>query len=220
MTYTDANQGTAQAPEWLTGAVRTIENEQRLDQVAERLQTVAGKLGEGRRGELLKGNWLGHAVHPLLTDFPLGMWMSANVLDLVGGKGSRKAAQRLVGLGLLAVPATAATGMADWGTVRDERAKRVGVVHAVGNSIVGMCYFRSWRKRRKGKYLSGKVWALVGGLLAWGTGYLGGHLSFGRGVGQGVRGMDLESSAGERELLVNLSDEARRDDLPVEGLRG
>jgi hypothetical protein len=34
----------------------------------------------------------------------------------------------------------------------------------------------------------GVGWGLAGGALAWVTGYLGGHLSFGRSVGVGERG--------------------------------
>ena len=41
--------------------------------------------GNGKRGSVLRGEWLGHAVHPLLTDVVLGTWTSAHVLDLFGG---------------------------------------------------------------------------------------------------------------------------------------
>ncbi len=55
--------------------------------------------------DLLTGRWLGHAVHPVLTDLPIGFWTSAFTLDLIGGRRSRAAAQRLVGLGVLSVAA-------------------------------------------------------------------------------------------------------------------
>src|SRR3954447_9916908 len=51
----------------------------------------AGALRDG-----LHGRWLGHPLHPMLTDLPIGFWTSAFVLDFVGGPGARAAARRLV----------------------------------------------------------------------------------------------------------------------------
>ncbi|MDQ6642413.1 MAG: hypothetical protein M3Y66_07965, partial [Actinomycetota bacterium] len=48
----------------------------------------------------LRGGWLGHGVHPVLTDLPLGCWVSATLVDLVGGHQGRTAATRLVGIGV------------------------------------------------------------------------------------------------------------------------
>ncbi len=82
----------------------------RLDGPAGRLDRVAAKIAAGPSGAAWRGERLGHALHPLLTDFPLGCWIGAGLLDLVGGRSSRRAAQRLVGLGLLFVPPTALAG--------------------------------------------------------------------------------------------------------------
>jgi hypothetical protein len=43
---------------------------------------------------------------------------------------------------------------------------------------------------------------MLGGGLAIGTGYLGGHLSFGRGVGTGVRSSAPQSSAADEVEAV------------------
>ena len=83
--------------------------------------------------DTLSGTWLGHPVHPMLTDLPIGFWTSAFVLDLLGGKSSRRAAQRLVGLGVLSALPTAVTGAADWSDT-DTGDKRVGVVHGILNT--------------------------------------------------------------------------------------
>lgn len=188
------------APAWLARGVRTIETDERLDEVADRLAPAADALASSPAGPVLRGDWLGHALHPLLTDFPLGCWLSAGLLDLFGGRASRRAAQRLVGFGLLTAPVTAWSGLVDWNTIRnDPRTRRVGVVHAVGNGVVVVCYFRSWRARRRGHHGAGRLWALAGGTLAWGTGYLGGHLSFGRGAGHGTRGLNLGEEEGRIE---------------------
>src|SRR5512144_1402498 len=90
--------------------------------------------GTGTRGSALRGEWLGHAVHPLLTDVAIGTWTSASLLDLLGGSDMSAAAQRLIGTGVLAAGPTAWTGWAEWSAV-DPRDKRVGLVHAVANGV-------------------------------------------------------------------------------------
>lgn len=208
--------GTVAAPRWLSDAVARIESEARLDQLAGPLARVGRSIESGPRGDLLRGTWLGHALHPLLTDFPLGCWLSAGFLDLFGGRSSRRAAQRLVGLGLLAVPPTAASGLTDWTGIRDERTRRIGVAHAVGNGIVALLYLRSWRARRRGRHARGVLWAMAGGLLAWGTGYLGGHLSFGRGAGIGERGFEHDGHGEVEEHLLAAPEAASLLQVPVE----
>ena len=71
---------------------------------------ITSLFGSGTRGAALRGQWLGHALHPLLTDLVMGSWTSATVLDLFGGRDSARAAQRLVATGLLAAGPTAWTG--------------------------------------------------------------------------------------------------------------
>ena len=71
---------------------------------------------------------LGHPLHPVLTDLPIGFWTSAWVLDLIGGEDHAPAAQLLVGLGLLSTVPTIATGAADW-TALPRRDKRLGLLH-------------------------------------------------------------------------------------------
>jgi uncharacterized membrane protein len=181
--------------------VDAVEGAEGLDRAVNLLEPVADQVGADGRGAVLRGEWLGHALHPLLTDFPLGCWLAAGFLDLTAPRSGRAAAQRLVGMGLLFVPVTAAAGLADWATVRDRRVRRVGVAHALGNTVVGSAYLLSWRARRRGHHARGVAWGLFGGTVAWATGYLGGHLSFGRGVGIGERGerppseMDSEMGA-------------------------
>src|SRR5690606_20394771 len=103
------------------------------------------------------------------------------------------AAQRLTGLGLLTVPVTVATGLADWDrSSDDERVRRVGAVHAIANTAVSACYLASWWSRRSGHRARGIVLGLAGGVLAIGSGYLGGHLSFARAAGVEERGLTPE----------------------------
>ena len=112
-----------------------------LDRVAEPLAGVVKRIAppKSRAKDVLSGTWLGHALHPLLTDIPIGSFTSATVLDLIGGRGSRRAADRLVDLGLLASVATAASGAADWSDTNGDE-KRTGVVHA-GANVVGVSLY-------------------------------------------------------------------------------
>jgi nitrite reductase/ring-hydroxylating ferredoxin subunit/uncharacterized membrane protein len=132
--------------------------------------------------DFLSGTWLGHPLHPPLTDLPIGFWTSAVTLDLLGGKKSRRAAQRLVALGVLSALPAATTGATDWSdTAGDE--KRVGVMHALLNTAALLTFTSSWRARHRGYHFRGVVLGLAGSGLATAAAYLGGHLMDVRGVG-------------------------------------
>jgi len=167
-----------------------LEQDPRFDPAVEIVGRIAEQVSAGPGGPILRGEWLGHALHPLLTDFPLGCWLSAGLLDVVGGRSRQRAAQRLVALGLFFAGPTMLAGLAEFATLPDQRSRRVAAVHAIGNTAVGGAYFLSWRARRRGHHGIGIVLGMAGGTLAWGTGYLGGHLSFARGAGVGTRGIE------------------------------
>ncbi|QCX26876.1 DUF2231 domain-containing protein [Nocardioides jishulii] len=136
----------------------------------------------GARGSFLRGEWLGHALHPLLTDAVIGSWTSATVLDLFGGRESSPAAQRLVGVGLLTIAPTAWAGWAEWST-SGEREKRVGLVHAGSIVVTFGAYAGSWVARRRGHHRAGAALALGGATVLGASAYLGGHLAIAREVG-------------------------------------
>lgn len=130
----------------------------------------------------LSGTWLGHPLHPPLTDVPIGTWAAAGLLDLLGGRGSAKAARRLVALGILAAVPTAAAGLSDWSDTHGGT-QRVGAVHAAGNVAALTLQMQSYRARRKGHRIRGAALSGVALGLVAGSGYLGGHMSFNLGVG-------------------------------------
>ena len=170
------------APPWLTEGLRGLEADARLDDLADRLSIVAGAVVDSPgRSDVLRGAWFGHAIHPMLTDFPLGAWMSASLLDLVGGRGARPASRRLIGFGLLATVPTAAAGLAEW-QATSGGARRVGAVHASVNGTATALYAWSWLAR-KNHHASGVVLGVAGGLVATLGGYIGGHLSLVRKIG-------------------------------------
>lgn len=153
---------------------------------------IRAVFGTGRRAAVLRGDWLGHAVHPPLTDLVIGTWTSATMLDLIGGRDCAPAAQRLIAAGLLAVGPTAWTGWAEWLTA-EQRDRRVGLVHAVTNGVAIGMYAASWRARRRGRHGSGVRLALAGAAVSGVGAYLGGHLASVRKVGSHDPAYDTSS---------------------------
>jgi uncharacterized membrane protein len=160
-----------------------------LNGAAGRLSSLAGALDSGAVGDFLRGEWLGHAFHPMATDFPLGAWMSASLLDLVGGPDTRVAARKLVGAGLLMALPTAASGLVEWNR-SDNGARRIGVIHAATNTTALSLYALSFAVRKRSMNRTGIVLGILGGVTATVGGYFGGHLSLERGVGVRGRGAD------------------------------
>ena len=129
---------------------------------------------------LLSGTDVGHPVHPVLVQIPIGCWSSTWALDLMG-LGKTTAARRLVGLGVLAALPAVASGVSDW-VDTDEAEARVGLVHAASNAVAIACFAASWLSRR-GNRRSGALWSTLGIGVATLGGLLGGHLAYALGVG-------------------------------------
>jgi uncharacterized membrane protein len=162
--------------------MRSLEESTALDGVVAALSPVAeALLASPARRDLLHGRWQGHAAHPLLTDLPVGFWTSSFMLDLLGGRQGRDASRRLVGWGVLSAVPTALTGLAEWGAT-GERERRVGVVHALANSVALGLYTGSWLARRRDQHARGVALGLAGSAAATVGGYLGGHLAAARKV--------------------------------------
>jgi uncharacterized membrane protein len=156
---------------------KRLESATALDTVIGGVSGLTKALTANRRvSAMVRGVWAGHALHPVLTDLPLGAWSSATVLDLVGGRTARPAAQRLLGLGIVAAVPTIVTGWAEWAEA-DRPAQRVGVVHAAANSAALGLYSVSWLTRRRGNHSRGVLFALAAGSAVGLGGYLGGHLT-------------------------------------------
>jgi nitrite reductase/ring-hydroxylating ferredoxin subunit/uncharacterized membrane protein len=157
-----------------------------LDPPADAIAGVVRKaLPSGTVKDALSGSWLGHALHPLLTDVPIGMWTSALTLDWVGGKDAREAADRLILLGLGAAVPTLASGWSDWtdSFAGNDAVKRVGLVHAASNATGVALFAGSYVARKRGSRGLGKLLALAAGSAMGAGGFLGGHLSYAEGVG-------------------------------------
>lgn len=160
-------------------AARALESASGLDGAVEALLRVDEPFLARfpRLAALLRGEQLGHAAHPLLTDLPIGLWSAAVALDLVGGRRAQPAADRLVGLGVAAFVPTAAAGWADW-SVGTRAIQRVGVVHAALNGATVLLFGASWALRRGGRRGAGVAVSLAATLVLTASGYLGGHMVY------------------------------------------
>ena len=160
-----------------------------LDAPAQKLLDLADKaIKPGRARDALSGTFLGHALHPLLTDLPIGSWTSAVLLDNLGGRDSEGAARRLIGLGILASVPTAATGYVEWADSAGGRAgtRRVGLAHAASNVTALSLFTASYLARKRGRRAKGRALALAGSSALAVGGHLGGHLSYVHGEGVAV----------------------------------
>jgi len=164
--------------------IRGIQRSRSLDSIGRALAIQFAKfVRPGTLKDLFSGTWLGHPVHPMLTDVPIGAWTSAFVLDFIGGERGSRAADMLVGLGVLAALPTAATGISDLADVTEGEERTVGVAHALGNIAATTLFGLSYAARRRGARRGGVALSLAGGAVATGSAYLGGHLVYRQLVG-------------------------------------
>src|SRR5829696_6835972 len=116
--------------------MKVLDRQETLDQLSGQIQPLvrdAFKSGGPAGRELkniLHGTWLGHPLHPALTDVPLGAWTAAIAIGLVGAAGA------------------AVTGLTDWSET-DGRARKVGLLHGLLNVGATVLYTTSLVLRRK-----------------------------------------------------------------------
>ncbi len=134
---------------------------------------------------------LGHALHPMLIAFPLGLLSTAVVFDIVflvsNDPRWTQTAYLMIGAGVVTGLLAAIPGWLDWFAIPAKtRAKRIGLVHGVGNVVVLILFALSWMLRRD-QPAAPPTEAIVSGLLgvalALGTAWLGGELVERLGVG-------------------------------------
>jgi uncharacterized membrane protein len=165
----------------VTDVVDRIENAGPLDPVAGAARRlVHAAIQPQRLRDALHGVWLGHPLHPVLTDIPIGTWTAAAVLDLVPGTGP--AAATLIATGCAAAVPTALTGWVDFSELHEQQ-QRVGLVHAAATLIALGCYAGSLAARGRGRTVRGKAWSYAGFAAVSVGGYLGGHLAYRQAAG-------------------------------------
>src|ERR1700730_766926 len=172
---------------------RFIDRQRWLEPVADFLQKVvtgAYKL-LGKPGQDLKtlpnGTCLGHPLHPVITDIPIGAWTLAVLFDIIylfrGTHGWVSAADLTIFVGLLGALGAAITGYTDWSDTVD-RERRVGIAHGLLNTVVIVVYLVSFILRVSGgSRVLAILLAYAGYLVLLAAAFLGGDLVFGIGTG-------------------------------------
>lgn len=172
--------------------VETIEKQQWMEPVEEglhkavsRAYTSTGSVGRKVKN-FLHGVWLGHPLHPALTDVPIGSWTAAMVMDAMDmagqGKAYGKAADAAIGIGLVGAVAAAVSGLTDWEDT-DGAARRVGLTHGLLNIAGAALYATSWAMRKQGNRAAGRAFSMAGYVVAGFSATLGGDLVYGKQIG-------------------------------------
>jgi nitrite reductase/ring-hydroxylating ferredoxin subunit/uncharacterized membrane protein len=207
--------------------VEVIERQEWLEPVESGLQKGVTSVFEsaGPAGQAVKnflhGTWLGHPLHPVLTDIPIGAWTAGLVLDVMEAAGSKDCAagaDTALKVGLAGAAAAAVTGLTDWQSLSGPP-RRVGVVHGILNLTSAALYTTSLVCRSRRDRSGGRLFAFLGYAVSMGAAYLGGNLVFSQKIGV-KHGEEPQSEnwtdvAGEDELHENEMRKVTAGDVPV-----
>ncbi|RBY97105.1 (2Fe-2S)-binding protein [Blastococcus sp. TF02-8] len=168
-------------------------------------KAVQGALKPGAFKDFLHGTWLGHPLHPVMVQVPVGSWVSAGLLDAIPRM--RPAATLLIGTGVAAAVPAALSGAADW-SEQEVGVRRLGALHAVLNTAALGLYVGSLAARGRGRDGWGRVLSYAGLGLAGGSAAIGGHMSYAQSSGAS------HAATAVRGLSTDWIDLGPLDDLP------
>ncbi|MGY1641044.1 Rieske 2Fe-2S domain-containing protein [Geodermatophilus sp. SYSU D00703] len=155
--------------------------------------------------DFLHGTWLGHPLHPVLVQVPVGSWTSAGLLDAIPPL--RPAATVLIGTGVAAAVPAALSGAADW-SEQGSGVRRLGVLHAVSNTVALGFYVGSLVVRARGRGGLGRALSYTGLGIATASAAIGGHMSYAQSSGAS------HAATAARALSTDWIDLGPLDDLP------
>jgi len=172
------------------GIIGKVTQQEWLQPVEQDLQGFIHKAFAVRGGRQVKnflhGTWIGHPLHVILTDIPIGAWTTAIVFDALDSMSRRRrytlAADAAVTLGLVGAVGAAATGLTDWQDL-DPPARRIGLVHGLLNVASVALFAGSLFARRRGNRTSGRGLAALGYAVSMAAARLGGNLVYGQKIG-------------------------------------
>jgi len=173
----DGITGTVGRQEWLTPA-------------EEGLQKLIHKAFHFEGGQAVKnflhGTWVGHPLHSILTDVPIGAWTAAMMFDALDSMSHRRqyslAADTALTLGLVGALGAAACGLTDWQDI-DPPARRIGLAHGVLNVASVALFGSSLVARRRGARKTGRGLSALGYAVSVAAARLGGNLVYGQKIG-------------------------------------
>jgi len=179
-----ATMGTNSLTQWI--------DQPGLDALAEPLSdavknsyAAAGPAGQAAKNAL-HGVWLGHPLHPVLTDVPVGAWTTAIALDAAaaasGDSGYARAADLAIAVGLTGAVGAAVTGLTDWSETSG-KSRRIGLVHGLMNVAATTLFAASYVLRKRGSRAQGQACSATGYAVSMAAAYLGGTLVYDERIG-------------------------------------
>lgn len=161
-----------------------------LEKIAEPLSNAVRRAYEaaGPAGQRVKnaahGVWLGHPLHPVFTDVPIGAWTTALALDAAAGndRGMHRAATFAIGVGLVGALGAAVTGLTDWSET-DGESRRTGLLHGLLNITATALMATAYVRRTTNGGDGGRACAWTGFAIAAGSAWLGGNLVYDQRIG-------------------------------------
>ena len=172
------------------GLISKIEQQEWLNPAEEKLQKGIHKAFGFRGGRYLKnflhGTWIGHPLHVILTDIPIGAWTVAIAFDALDSMSARRqlriGADTAVAFGLVGAVGAAATGLTDWQDI-DPPARRIGLAHGLLNVASVALFGSSLVMRRRGNRATGRGLAALGYAVSVAAAQLGGNLVYDQKIG-------------------------------------
>ncbi|MDQ3181333.1 MAG: DUF2231 domain-containing protein [Acidobacteriota bacterium] len=133
----------------------------------------------------------GHAIHPILIVFPLGLLATAVAFDVLfmfrGNPTIAWVSYWMIAAGIVGGFLAAPFGWIDWFAIPSgTRAKSVGLIHGLSNTLVLVLFIGSWWLRRgtqDNPQMLAYILAFAGLVVALFAGWLGGELVERLGVG-------------------------------------
>lgn len=176
-------------------ATQAEQQMQKMDKIAEAGTAVslaihnavlAGGEPTRRIADALHGKWLGHPLHPVLTDITIGSWLVGGLFDLIGQATGDKTAQamgdKLAEVGTISAVPTVLTGLTDFSTF-PEWSATPATIHGATNIVNVILYALSIRERRRGQHGRGVALSAAAIGLSCFSAWLGGMLVYKEKVG-------------------------------------
>jgi nitrite reductase/ring-hydroxylating ferredoxin subunit/uncharacterized membrane protein len=172
--------------------MNAIDRQEWLEEGGSALQNAVGSTFEAAGGagksvkDFLHGVWLGHPLHPVMTDIPIGAWTAALVMDCAELLGRRRdlapGADAAIGVGLLGATGAALSGLADYRETYG-RSTKVGFLHAALNTVSTALYTTSYFLRKTKARRTAIGLSIAGYAVAGVAAFLGGELVYGEQMG-------------------------------------
>ena len=159
---------------------------------------------------------LGHAIHPIMIVFPLGLLSTGVIFDIIyrvwDNPTFATVAYYMIAAGIIGGFLAAIFGLTDWLAIPSgTRAKSVGMYHAGGNVIALLFFIGSWWLRRDAPERPetlASILSFAGAGVSLATAWLGGELvdRLGVGVDNGAH-LDAPSSLTNSSATESVSSE-------------